>query len=315
MNPFFSAQFKALCHNGRMAQMNRRNFLKIISIGAVGAGTLGTSALVASCSGNDEKKSSTNKTSKSKDSGPEATLAAKRVSSDIYKTSIPQRIAFFIFDKDHQIVSSGKIQVTLTGPSGDKQEFKDVELREKEIKGRGIYSIEANLNEVGPWKLETNFKNQPLDLTFDVAEKSSAPGLEAPCPDSITPTDDDQLDAEILCTRLDGNCGLHKNSVSELLKNKEPFVVIFATPARCQTAYCGPVLDLTRDVANETKLPVIHIEIYKNETSNDVLDAVTKWNLPSEPWMFGITSEGKINTRLDGAFDKIEIEDLFARLT
>lgn len=287
-----------------MTDISRRNFIKLISITAAGAGTIGLSGIVGACSSKNEtsKVDSTNEP------------VALRVSSDTYKTDLKQRVAFSIFNQDREVVSTGSVAVTLTSPAGKKQVFDKVQVREKGIPNQGIYSLSAVLNEVGPWKLETNFKNQPLDLTFEVTQVNVAPALASECPTAKTPTNSDPLDAEILCTRFKGECGLHEKSVPELLATKKPFVVIFATPARCQTNYCGPVLDLTREVAQTTSIPVIHIEIYKSETSSETLDAVTDWNLATEPWMFGVTSEGKIDSRLDGAFDKSEIEELFAKL-
>lgn len=287
-----------------MTAIDRRNFLKSLGIGGAGIALAGSPLLISACS-----------SVKKADSGTETELVALRVSSDLYKTDLKQRFAFSIFDQDSKVASEGKLDVEITSPTSKKQTFKDVEVREKGIPGQGIFSVMAVLDEVGNWEMKTKFKGKQLDLAFAVEQTNIAPALNKPCPTGPTPTEKNPLDATILCTRFDGDCGLHKTDVPSLLNSKKPFVVIFATPARCQTSYCGPVLDLTKEVAKNSDIKAIHIEIYKNETSNDVLDAVSEWGLQTEPWLFGINADGTINSRLDGAFDMSEIEEVFAQLS
>ena len=291
-----------------MENLNRRDFLKRVGISGAGATLLGSSAILASCSSNSasDKDSRSQATSKN--------LAAVRISSDLHNSPLNQRLAFSIFDSNQKIVAKKSTSVVLIAPSKKEQVFKNVLLREKGIEGRGIYSINAILDETGPWLIKTKQQSQPLELNVSVAENNLATFEGDDCPNSPTPTNTDPLDAKILCTRFEGECGLHKKSVPELLKTGKPFVVLFATPARCQTAYCGPVLDLTLAEAKNFDIDIVHVEIYKDDVSNAVLDAVTAWNLPSEPWMFGVTKDGKISKRLDGAFDQSEIEELIKNL-
>ena len=196
-----------------------------------------------------------------------------------------------------------------------QQTFKNIALRDKGIKDRGIFSFYPKLNEEGSWYLNTTHKSKTLQMPFSVTKDNLAPTLNDQCPSAETPTNSHPLDAKILCTKYEGECGLHKKSVPQLLAQKKPFAVLFATPARCATNYCGPVLDLTLKALKNRKIDVIHVEIYPDETSNKVLEAVKTWNLPSEPWMFGVDSSGKIISRLDGAFDQSEIEELLDSLT
>ena len=87
---------------------------------------------------------------------------------------------------------------------------------------------------------------------------------------------------------------------------------MFATPARCQTQYCGPVLDtmLPMVATYSDRIDFVHVEIYKNNQTTDVVPAVGAWGLGGEPWLFGIDSGGLVTARLDGAFDATEIQAL-----
>jgi hypothetical protein len=91
---------------------------------------------------------------------------------------------------------------------------------------------------------------------------------------------------------------------------------MFATPARCQSRYCGPVLDqllaIRRDY--EQRVALIHVEIYQNATTSELVSTVQRWNLPGEPWLFGIDRTGRIAGRLDGAMGTDEVRTLLDRI-
>ncbi len=283
-----------------MTDLNRRDFIKGLSITA-GAITVGAGALTLSgCSTKKDKSVSTPKE-----------YSILRVSSDLYKTELLQRFAFAI-SREQKVYTEGNLSVKLTLPDGSTQNIKEVKPRNKELKSQGIYSFEAVFKTSGQYELQTKYKGQELSLTFAVNEKSLAPALGSQAISIDSPTNKDHKDAKILCTRFKGECSLHDHTIKEYLSRNEPLVVLFATPARCQTSHCGPVLDILEKHAISDGINAIHIEIYKDETSPDVLDAVLDWGLPSEPWLFAIDKTGKIVKRLDGAFDLSEIEDAIA---
>jgi hypothetical protein len=91
---------------------------------------------------------------------------------------------------------------------------------------------------------------------------------------------------------------------------KRPVVLLFATPALCQSRVCGPVVDIAEQVKAEHKdVAFIHMEIYKdNELNKGIRPQVAKWGLPSEPWLFAVDRKGRIAARLEGAFSARELE-------
>jgi len=105
---------------------------------------------------------------------------------------------------------------------------------------------------------------------------------------------------------------------------KKPVVLVFATPALCQSRVCGPVVDIAEEVKAEHKdddVAFIHMEIYNhNKIAAGCLDGtkldaqclrpqVLAYHLPTEPWAFAIDRHGKIVARLEGAFSKGELEN------
>jgi hypothetical protein len=103
---------------------------------------------------------------------------------------------------------------------------------------------------------------------------------------------------------------------------KKPIILVFATPALCQSRVCGPVVDIAEEVKAESKggAAFIHMEIYNNNTiAQGCLDGtrlvnqclrpqVLAYHLPTEPWAFAIDRKGKIVARLEGAFSKGELQ-------
>jgi hypothetical protein len=92
---------------------------------------------------------------------------------------------------------------------------------------------------------------------------------------------------------------------------KRPAVMVFATPALCQSRVCGPVVDIAEQVKAEHNddAAFIHMEIYKdNELSKGFRPQVTEWGLPTEPWAFAVDRKGRIAARLEGAFSARELE-------
>jgi hypothetical protein len=103
---------------------------------------------------------------------------------------------------------------------------------------------------------------------------------------------------------------------------KKPIILLFATPALCQSRVCGPVVDIAEELKSEHKgeAAFIHMEIYNgNKIGQGCLDGtrqqsqcfrpqVLAYHLPTEPWAFAIDKHGKIVDRLEGAFSKSELE-------
>ena len=93
---------------------------------------------------------------------------------------------------------------------------------------------------------------------------------------------------------------------------KEPIVLLFATPALCQSRVCGPVVDIAEEVKNERPddAAYIHMEIWNdNDPNKGPRSQVQDFNLQSEPWLFVIDTDGKVSTVIEGAFSKQELED------
>ena len=88
-------------------------------------------------------------------------------------------------------------------------------------------------------------------------------------------------------------------------------LLLFASPALCESKACGPVTDVAEQVKREfgDRVAFIHMEVFKdNDAGKGVRGQVRAWGLESEPFAFAINSSGRIAARLEGAFSVRELE-------
>jgi hypothetical protein len=154
-----------------------------------------------------------------------------------------------------------------------------------------------------------------------VSARDSVPGVGDPAPRIATPTVKSVGgDVASIDTRTPHD-SMHEANLADAL-GKKPIVLLFATPALCQSRVCGPVVDIAEEVKAENagKADFIHMEIYRDNTiapgclegtkpaSQCFRPQVLAYHLPTEPWAFAIDRRGKIVARLEGAFSKGELE-------
>jgi hypothetical protein len=134
-------------------------------------------------------------------------------------------------------------------------------------------------------------------------------GERPPKIDTLTAADVGN-DLEKIDTRVPPD-QMHKVDFAEVL-GKKPIVLVFATPALCQSRVCGPVVDVAQQVADEyePKADFIHQEVYvDNEIEKGIRPQLKAFGLPTEPWTYLIDKEGVIEDRLSGAYGVAELEE------
>src|SRR5262249_60330077 len=128
-------------------------------------------------------------------------------------------------------------------------------------------------------------EGQKLAFTRQVndARVTVVPGM--PAPRAASPTTTDALGVDPICTR-DPACPLHTQSLSTVIGAGKPVAALFATPARCQSMYCAPVLDEFLDITKTSgdQIVPVHIEIYQKPTGAALLPTVDAWGLPTQPF-------------------------------
>jgi hypothetical protein len=274
---------------------NRRSFLAALG-GLALAGACGTS-------------SKSGGTSSSAQNG----LSAGLLSIEPFLSTDPERLAFALVSDNGDFVSGAPATLAIKPPGGVPMPPMATRLHAGGLpKGRGVYVVEAPFPRVGVWQGKVHVAGHPdPTLVWQVNGQPVVPIPGGAAVRAPSPTTANTLAVDPICTRQPA-CPLHTVSLDKVIGSGTPVAVMFATPARCQSRYCGPVLDQLLSVkrAYEDHIHLVHVEIYKDSTSNDLVPTVNAWSLPGEPWLFGIDRTGKVTARLDGAMGTDEVKAL-----
>lgn len=143
-----------------------------------------------------------------------------------------------------------------------------------------------------------------------VASTSRVPDVGDRAPRVRTPTKAQVGgDVERIDTRQPPST-MHGADFADVL-GKKPAILLFATPALCQSRVCGPVVDIAEQVKAKRgdEAEFIHQEIFvDNEIDKGFRPQVLKWRLPTEPWVFAVDRRGRVAARIEGAFSAKELE-------
>ena len=185
---------------------------------------------------------------------------------------------------------------------------------------KAVYVSEMPLDEPGEWRMialvERDGEFAAVQMPSAVVVRNDPvpdPGDRAPV--VHTPTADDVPNIQDIDTRIPPGT-MHEDDLASVL-GKEPVILLFATPALCQSRVCGPVVDIAEQVKRDRPddAAYIHMEIYNDNLANKGLrPQVEAYNLPTEPWLFAIDCDGKVDSRIEGAFSAAELNQAIDRI-
>ena len=145
---------------------------------------------------------------------------------------------------------------------------------------------------------------------IDVNARSRSVPLGAKAPRSDTPTLATAPAVKITTSRPP-DLPLLRTSVAQALAAHRPFVVTFATPRFCTSRTCGPVVDVVEAVRRRCasrRIDFMHVEVYKdNNPANGYNRWMRQWGLLSEPWVFLVGSDGRVNAKFEGSVSAAEL--------
>ncbi len=124
----------------------------------------------------------------------------------------------------------------------------------------------------------------PVDVT--ASGRIPAVGERPPRVDTETVTSAGG-DTESIETRVPAD-DMHEENFADVV-GKKPVVLLFATPALCQTRVCGPVTDIAAQLQKEygDRATFIHQEVYEqNKVEKGLREPLRRFGLQSEPWLF-----------------------------
>ena len=188
----------------------------------------------------------------------------------------------------------------------------------------GAYVANLSFDRPGEWGLgieasRPDGSSISAGVKVTVKEASATPSIGSAAPRSLNKTAGDVSDLAELTTDTNPDSNLYQMTVAEALDAGVPLLVGFATPAYCQTATCGPQVDVLKQMEDQYtgRINVIHVEVYDNppEIRDAGIEAgrltpvMAEWGLPSEPWTFVVDAEGIVRAKYEGFVGADELRD------
>ncbi len=180
------------------------------------------------------------------------------------------------------------------------------------VNQRAFYVARAALGHAGAWGAAVNAtdssgKAQSARIQFTVDPSGPVIAVGAQAPAVRTPVlADVGGDVHQISSDPNPNPDFYKLSVDQALAQHLPFVLVFATPAFCQSGQCGPTLDTVKAAVKARAITTINVEPYQLQYANGrlqpVLDngnfvpvkATDAYGLQTEPFIFVIDGKGTI---------------------
>jgi len=238
----------------------------------------------------------------------------------------PNRFALALIDEDNSpILEAPGVSVHLRFLFNEELQFEtDAGFTWAIPDFNGFYTADVDFPQAGDWAVEAvltrNGEEEIVRFAFPVREESQLPNVGDPAPPSTNLTLGTEPNINRLTTDDEPEDALYQLTVADALEEGRPFVVVFATPAFCQTRFCGPVLDNVKEVWAELgdQANFIHIEPFQLDDEGQLVagddgvisaEATVDWNLQTEPWIFVVGADGIITARFEGAANPETIEE------
>lgn len=222
-----------------------------------------------------------------------------------------QRIAIGVLDGGAPVSDAQVLVRAFRGsPSDPEVTEADASFRSEGLEGKGIYVAYLTFSAAGQWIAEVTMRrgasrSARSTLALNVGTSGSVPSVGQPAPRSANPTRRDVADVRDIDSGIPPD-DMHDLSIAAAIAQHQPTLVVFATPAFCTSAMCGPEVHAVQllEPAYRDRVAFIHVEIYENfrpDPAKMRLSAtVQEWRLQTEPWVFLIDRTGTIASAFEG---------------
>lgn len=219
----------------------------------------------------------------------------------------------------------------------------------------GAYVTEADFDEVGDWAVQITGSTEdgsaigPINLAFSVASPEDILSVGDPAPKSRQTIASDVTDLREIDS-MNPPDPMHDLAIADAVSSGKPTVILFGTPAFCETQVCGPVmeaimlplyeqygeqanfihvepyfLETMRNGAGLCAVPAFNINFARSGvaegpgpcpslTEEELQAAGESWNLTIEPIIFVVDAEGNIAGKFEAVVGPEEVESLLAEL-
>ena len=252
------------------------------------------------------------------------------ISSELTKG--PTRFLFSLTDRANKLIAAPDVKVHLLfydiDAAPDTVVFESDARFLWAIEGeRGLYATDVVYSNAGRWGTRMNAtwpegSTKTVRVEYDVVEAGSTVAIGAKAPSIETPTIASAGgDVRAVSTDQQPAERFYTTSVDDAIAAGKPFVLVFATPAFCETQICGPTLETVKAVADDyPDLTFINVEPYvmkfENGSLQPELDAsgqlkAAPWTdafgLRTEPWVFVVGADGTVRAKFEAVLGTDEL--------
>jgi hypothetical protein len=178
---------------------------------------------------------------------------------------------------------------------------------------RGIYVTEFDFDRAGTWSVEAQVPQADgstaiVEVRFTVKEEPVAVAVGEQVPRSVNRTLRDVERVGELTTGSFYDDELYRYTIAEAVDRQRPFVVVFASPAFCTNAVCGPQVEVASELRERygESVDFIHVDLFENpqEIQGDLSRAVEtplldEWGLVSPEWTYVVAAGGTVAARFE----------------
>jgi hypothetical protein len=294
------------------AVVTRRRFL-------AGGGALAGAVLLGACGDGDD---SSDATTTSNPDSPGGLALVQFFGGPMLVAGAEVRAPFGVADDEGLLPvddNPDALTVTMLDAGGDEIGSPVEVARHAEGLPRAYFPLRFTPAEPGIYTGRTEVGGEVLEMAIqvDAADDVSVIQLGDRLPAIDTPTTADARGVDPICTN-DPACPLHDVTVADALGEGRPIALLVSTPAFCQIAICGPVLDVLLGVSTDhPDVRFLHAEVYANphEETDTKAPVVDELGLTFEPCLVLVGPDGKVVERLDTIFDSAEVSAALASLS
>ena len=287
---------------------------------------------------------------------PSATPASElvvQVASYDLATGGPSRVIVGLLTPDNELITGGEVELeffrldedsaeavagpTTTGeflpvPGKEPASPADQPTPGSPSDGVGVYQGTVTFDEPGQWSVQVTADLAGTGTVtsssgFEVNAEHQVPVVGDQAISVINPTiDADIPDVAIDSRAATGDGGipdpeLHQQTITDMLDQGRPMLLVFSTPVYCVSQFCGPVTDEVAELAAEysDRAAFIHVEVWGDYEQSLGNQAAQEWLLEpngdfQEPWIFLVDADGTIVGRWDNVPDGAQIEAMLQDL-
>ena len=234
------------------------------------------------------------------------------------------RFVFAAIDNNQNPISTPQIEISLSNADKTTAIYDAMFVNWPSGKN-GVYVSYPYFDVAGTWNMETVIgpNKTKLNNKFIVNEESKTPKVGDSAPKSINKTRFSHPDLSQITSDIEPNLDLYNVTIKESIENSNPIILTFSTPGFCQTATCGPQLQIISSLHDKYKYSVnfIHVEIYDNPhelalhfAKRKISPTVIQWGIFTEPFTFIINQKGIITAKYEGFATYGEIESDLSKM-